>query len=52
MAPSTSTAPSLLLGMKSNWTQTIPGKSWITFLPLCGPLEPRFDQTPGEVELV
>jgi hypothetical protein len=40
------------LGKESNWIQTIPGKSWWTYLRLYGPLEPWFDQTwrPGEIE--
>lgn len=40
------------VGKKVNWIQTIPGKGWLTFLRLYGPLEPWFDKTwrPGEVE--
>lgn len=42
------------IGKKVNWIQTIPGKSWLTFLRLYGPLEPWFDKTwrAGEVEEV
>jgi len=37
---------------KSNWVQTVPGKSWFTILRLYGPLQAWFDQTwrPGEIE--
>ena len=41
-------------GKESNWVQTIPGKSWWTYLRLYGPLEAWFDQSwkPGEIEEV
>jgi hypothetical protein len=40
-------------GEEKNLVQTIPGKSWNTFLRLYGPLQPFFDKTwrPGEIEL-
>ncbi|WP_232105572.1 DUF1254 domain-containing protein [Gimesia panareensis] len=40
-------------GKKSNWVQTIPGKSWFMILRLYGPLKPWFDKTwrPGDIEL-
>ena len=39
---------------KSNWVQTVPGKSWFTILRLYGPLQAWFDKTwrPGEIEPV
>jgi hypothetical protein len=39
---------------KSNWLETIPGKSWFTILSMYGPLEPWINKTwrPGEIELV
>ena len=45
------TAPS---GHDTNWIETVPGKSWFTYLRLYGPLDPWFDKTwrPGEVELL
>ncbi|MHC4320421.1 MAG: DUF1254 domain-containing protein, partial [Planctomycetota bacterium] len=38
-------------GYKSNWVQTIPGKSWFTILRMYSPLEAWIDQTwrPSEV---
>jgi hypothetical protein len=41
-------------GMKNNWLQSVPGKSWFTVLRMYGPLEPWINKTwqPGEVELV
>jgi hypothetical protein len=41
-------------GQESNWTQTVPGKSWWIILRLYGPLQPWFDRTwrPGDIELV
>jgi hypothetical protein len=32
-------------GQETNWVQTMPGKSWNTFLRLYVPLEPWFDKT-------
>jgi hypothetical protein len=39
---------------KTNWIQTVPGKSWNTILRMYGALEPWFDKTwrPGEIEPV
>jgi hypothetical protein len=41
-------------GKKSNWLETIPGKSWFIILRMYGPLEPWINKTwrPGEIELV
>jgi hypothetical protein len=41
-------------GKKSNWLETIPGKSWFPGLRMYGPLEPWIKKTwrPGEIELV
>ena len=41
-------------GEKSNWLQTVPGKSWFTILRMYGPLKPWVDKTwrPSEIELV
>jgi hypothetical protein len=46
--------PKPLAGKKSNWLETIPGKSWFTILRMYGPLEPWIKKTwrPGEIELV
>jgi hypothetical protein len=37
---------------KTNWIQTVPGKSWNTILRLYSPTERWFDKTwrPGEIE--
>jgi hypothetical protein len=45
------TAPN---GQRSNWVQTMPGKSWFTILRLYGPLQAWFDKSwrPGEIEPV
>ena len=39
-------------GKDDNWVQTMPGKSYLVFLRLYGPLEPWFDKTwkPGDFE--
>ena len=36
------------------WTQTVPGKGWLSLLRLYSPTEAWFDKTrrPGEIELV
>jgi len=41
-------------GKKSNWLETVPGKSWFTILRMYGPLEPWIKKTwrPSEIELV
>ena len=41
-------------GHEGNWVQTMPGKSYIAWLRLYGPLQPWFDKTwkPGDFELV
>ncbi len=41
-------------GKKSNWIQTVPGKSWFAVLRLYGPLEPWFEKRwkPGDIEAV
>ena len=41
-------------GREANWIQTVPGKSWFTFLRLYGPLEPWFKRewVPGNIELI
>jgi hypothetical protein len=41
-------------GHEANWIETVPGKSWFTYLRLYGPLDPWFDKTwrPGEIELI
>ncbi len=41
-------------GKKSNWLETVPGKSWFTILRMYGPLEPWINKTwrPSEIELV
>ena len=46
--------PAAPAGHETNWIATVPGKSWLTYLRLYGPLDPWFDKTwrPGEVELV
>jgi hypothetical protein len=46
--------PKPLAGKKSNWLETIPGKSWFTILRMYGPLEPWIKKTwrPSEIELV
>ncbi|PZV38532.1 DUF1254 domain-containing protein [Mesorhizobium kowhaii] len=46
--------PKAPAGKEANWTETVPGKAWFTYLRLYGPLEPWFDKTwsPGEIELV
>lgn len=47
-------APQAPQGQKSNWVQTIPGKSWFTILRMYGPLEPWINKTwrPGEIEVL
>ena len=47
-------APKAPKGFKSNWVETIPGKSWFVILRMYSPLKPWIEQTwrPGEVELV
>ena len=47
-------SPKTPKGMKNNWVQTIPGKSWFIILRAYGPLAPWIDKTwrPGELELV
>jgi hypothetical protein len=39
-------------GKDGNWVQTMPGKSYLVFLRLYGPLESWFDKTwkPGDFE--
>ena len=46
--------PEAPVGKKSNWAQTIPGKSFNVMLRLYGPLEPWFDKSwrPGDPELI
>jgi hypothetical protein len=46
--------PKAPAGKKSNWIQTVPGKSWNVILRFYGPLQPWFDRTwwPGEIELI
>ncbi len=46
--------PTAPKGRKSNWLQTIPGKSWFPILRIYGPLKPWIDKTwrPSEIELV
>jgi hypothetical protein len=41
-------------GHETNWIETVPGKSWLTYFRLYGPLDPWFDKTwrPGEIELI
>ncbi|WP_435693051.1 DUF1254 domain-containing protein [Rubritalea sp.] len=41
-------------GKENNWLETIPGKSWFTYLRMYGPLEPWINKTwrPSEIELV
>ncbi len=47
-------APKAPTGMKDNWLETVPGKSWFIALRMYGPLEPWINKTwrPGEVEPV
>jgi hypothetical protein len=37
--------PSTPAGKERNWVQTVPGKGWLVYIRLYGPLEPFFDQT-------
>ena len=41
-------------GQEGNWVQTMPGKSYLAWLRLYGPLQPWFDKTwkPGDLVLV
>ena len=45
--------PKAPAGKEGNWVQTVPGKSYIAWLRLYGPLQPWFDKTwkPGDLEL-
>jgi hypothetical protein len=46
--------PKAPAGKETNWTQTVPGKSWFVIFRLYGPLDPWFDRTwkLGEFEMV
>ncbi len=46
--------PTAPKGKESNWTQTVPGKSWFSILRLYGPLQPWFDKSwsPGDFERI
>ena len=47
-------APEAPEGRKSNWLQSVPGKSWFIAFRVYGPEQPWIDQSwrPGEIELV